>query len=117
MASAATVRKDPQGKKLLFFSRYFEETALGVDLFAQNLNWVEKAYCFLPTPMIGMVLKFLQEQKKDCVMILPARNAPWVNLVSAHIVDLMEISNPFQATQFTVLNHSGKRIPKKKHIL
>ena len=113
MASAATVKKSPQGKKLLFFSRFFEETASGTDLFAQNLTWVQKAYCFPPISMIGMVVKFLREQKKDCVMILPATNAPWVNKVSAHIVDLMEISKPFQATQFTILNQSGKRIPKK----
>ena len=113
MASAATVRRDPQGKKLSFFSRYFEETASGVDLFAQNLAFVEKTYCFPPIPMIGMVLKFLQQQKKDCIMILPAINAPWVNLASAHIIDLIQISEPFQTNQFTVLNNSGKRIPKK----
>ena len=113
MASAATVRKDPQGKRLLFFSRFFEELSSGIDLFAQNLTWIQNAYCFPPIPMIGMVLKFLEEQKKDCVMILPATNAPWVNLVSAYIVDLIEISKPFQGTQFTVLNQSGKRIPKK----
>ena len=63
--------------------------------------------------MIGMVVKFLKEQRKDCVLVLLATNAPWVNQVSAHIVDLMEISKPFQATQFTVLNQSGKRVPKK----
>ena len=113
MASAATVRRDLQGKKLSFFSRYFEETASGVDLFAQNLTLVENIYCFPPIPIIGMVLKFLQQQKKDCVMILPAINAPWVNLVSTHITDLIEISKPFQTHQFTVLNNSGKRIPKK----
>ena len=45
-------------------------------------------------------------------MILPAINAPWVNLVSAHMI-LLEISKPFQATQFTILNNSGKRVPKK----
>ena len=66
-----------------------------------------------PTPLLGMVLELLKEQETDCVMILPAINAPWVNLVSAHIVDLVEISKPFQTTQFTVLNQSGKRIPKK----
>ena len=113
MASGATVRRDPQGKKRSFFSRYFEETASGVDLFAQNLAFVEKTYCFPPIPMIGMVLKLLQQQKKDCIMILPAINAPWVNLASAHIIDLIQISEPFQTNQFTVLNNSGKRIPKK----
>jgi len=113
MASAATAKKDPQGKRLLFFSRFFEEASSGIDLFAQNLTWINSAYCFPPIPMIGMVLKFLEQQKKDCVMILPAINAPWVNLVSAYIVDLMEISKPYQGTQFTVLNQSGKKVPKK----
>ena len=42
-------------------------------------------------------------QKKDCVMILPATNSPWINMVSAHIVDLMELSKPFQTSQFIVL--------------
>jgi len=64
MASAATVRKDPQGRKLLFFSRFFEEPSSGIDLFAQKLTWIQNAYCFPPIPMIGMVLKFLEEQKK-----------------------------------------------------
>jgi len=58
-------------------------------------------------------LKFLLEQKVNCVMILPAINAPWVNLVSAHMTDLLEISKPFQIHQFSVLNQSGKRVPKK----
>ena len=66
-----------------------------------------------PYSIDWMVVKLLKEQKLNCVMILPAINAPWVNQVSAHIVDLMEISKPFQATQFTVLNQSGKRIAKK----
>ena len=112
MASSATAKRDLQGKRLPYFSRFFEETSSGTDLFAQNLIWVRNAYCFPPIPMIGMVLKFLEEQKKNCVMILPAINSSWVNLVSAYIVDLVEISKPYQGTQFTVLNQSGKRIPK-----
>ena len=113
MASAATVKRNPNGKKLAFFSRFFEETSAGIDLFAQNLDWVEDAYCFPPIPMIGMVLNFLRKQKKDCVVVLPAINASWVNLVSAHMVDLLEISKPFQTTQFSVLNKSGQRVPKQ----
>ena len=113
MASAATVKRNPNGKKLAFFSRFFEETSAGIDLFAQNLEWVEDAYCFPPIPMIGMVLNFLRKQKKNCVVVLPAINASWVNLVSAHMVDLLEISKPFQTTQFSVLNKSGQRVPKQ----
>ena len=64
MASAPTAKKE---KRLHFFSRYFEETSSGIDLFAQNLSWIENAYCFPPIPMVGMVLKFLEEQKKTFV--------------------------------------------------
>ena len=113
MATTANVRKNLEGKKLMFFSRYFDQTAKGTDLFTQNLNWVTTAYCFPPFPMIGMVLNILKHQKKDCVMIIPAINAPWVNLVSAHMVDLFEISKPFQTDHFTVLNQSGRRVPRK----
>ena len=48
MASAATAKKNPQGKRLFYFSRYFEETSAGIDLFAQNLIWIKNAYCFPP---------------------------------------------------------------------
>ena len=113
MASGANVMKNPQGQKLMFYSRYFDQAAKGTDLFAQNMNWVTTAYCFPPFPMIGMVLNFLKHQKKDCVMIIPASNEPWVNLLSAHMTDLFEISNPFQTNQFTILNQSGKRKTKK----
>ena len=105
------LKKISSRQKTVIFSRYFEETTKGADLFAQNLAWVENAYCFPPKPMIGIVLNFLKEQKKDCVLILPSSNATWVNLVSAHMIDLVEISKPFQQTQFSVLNQSGKRIP------
>ena len=84
-----------------------------MDLFAQNLTWVNNPYCFPPIPLVGMVLNFLKKQKKDCVVVLPATNSSWVNLVSAHIVDLLEISKPFQTNQFSVLNNSGQRVPKK----
>ena len=113
MASSANVNKDPQGKKLYFFSRYHDLGTSGVDIFAQNLQFLENIYCFPPIPIVGMVLKFLEQQQKDCIMVVPAINAPWVNLMSSYIVDLMVLANPFDTKAFTVLNASGKRIPKK----
>ena len=113
MASSANVNKDPQGKKLYFFSRYHDLGTSGVDIFAQNLQFLENMYCFPPIPIVGMVLKFLEQQQKDCIMVVPAINAPWVNLMSSYIVDLMVLANPFDTKAFTVLNASGKRIPKK----
>ena len=100
------------GKKLLFFSRYFEDS-IRSRFVCSKPDMGTESLLPPPIPMIGMVVKFLKEQRKDRLMLLPATNAPWVNQVSAHIVDLMELSKPFQATQFTVLNPSGKRMPKK----
>ena len=73
----------------------------------------DKVYCFPPLPIVGTVLEYLEQQKMDCVLVLPATNEPWVNLVSAYIIDLEVISKPFCTKAFTVLNNSGKRIPKK----
>ena len=112
MALPDNENKDPQGKKLSFFSRYHDLGTSGVDIFAQNLQFLDNIYCFPPIPIVGMVLKFLEQQQKDCIMVVPAINAPWVNLMSSYIVDLMVLVNPFDTKAFTVLNASGKRIPK-----
>ena len=113
MASSSNVNSDLQGKKLSFFSRYHDPQAKGVDVFAQHLQFLEGIYCFPPIPIVGMVLKFLEQQQRDCVMVVPAVNAPWVNLMSSYIVDLMVLSEPFDTKVFTVLNASGKRVPEK----
>ena len=84
-----------------------------MNVFAQNLQLLKRVYCFPPLPIIGTVLKYLEQQKVDCVLVFPATNEPWVNLVSAYIVDLEVISKPFCTKAFTVLNNSGKRIPKE----
>ena len=60
-----------------------------------------------------MVLKFLEQQKLDCVLIIPSINAPWVNLMSSYMVDLMVVSLPYDDRTFTVFYPSGKKIPKK----
>ena len=113
MASSANVMRDPTGKRLRFFSRYFDQFSQGVNLFAQNLQFLNNIYCFPPLPIIGLVLKYLEQYKLDCVLILPATNDSWVNLVSAYIVDLEVISKPFCTKAFTTLNNSGKKVPKK----
>ena len=113
MASATNVNKDPKGLKLRYFSRYYNPTSKGINVFAQDLTKLEGVFCFPPIPVIGMILKYLEQQKVDCVMVIPATNSPWVNLVSSYIVDLMEVSLPYDHKTFSVLNNNGKRIPKK----
>ena len=63
--------------------------------------------------MIGKVLKHFQQQRVDCVLVIPAINSPSLNLVSSYITDLLEISGPFDHKASSVLNGEGKRTPKK----
>ena len=60
-----------------------------------------------------MVLKYLQHHRLTCVIILPAINATWVNLVSAYMEDAICIAKPFDSTIFTVLNNQGRCVQKK----
>ena len=77
MATSANIKKDSQGRKLSFLSRYYDSQAAGVDVFAQQLHWLKQVYFFPPIPIVGMAFKFLEQQKLDCVMIIPSINAPW----------------------------------------
>ena len=113
MASSANVKKDPTGRKLSFFSRYFDIGAKGCNVFNQQLALLEGVYCFPPFPIIGMLVKYLEQQRIDCVLVLPAINAPWVNLVSSYIEDLIVLAGPYDSKVITVLNNSGKRVPKR----
>jgi hypothetical protein len=112
MASAANAQRDPQGNRLKYFSRYYDTFTEGVDLFHQKSTHLSNIYCFPPIPIIGMVLKFLQQNKLTCVMIVPAINATWVNLASAYMEDAICIAKPFETTIFTVLNNQGKCVQK-----
>ena len=112
MASAANAQRDPQGNRLKYFSRYYDTFTEGVDLFHQKSTHLSSIYCFPPIPIIGMVLKFLQQNRLTCVMILPAINATWVNLASAYMEDAICIAKPFETTIFTVLNNQGKCVQK-----
>ena len=113
MASNANVNRDPRGNKLPFFSRYYDPNSKGVNVLEQDLSKLSDIFCFPPTPMIGKILKYLERQRVDCVLVIPAVNSPWVNLVSAYITDLMVLAKPFDHKVFSVLNGEGRRVPKK----
>ena len=113
MASAANVRKDPEGNPLRYFSRYYDGYSSGVDLFTQNLQYLCQVYCFPPLPIVGMVVKCLQQNKLNSVLVIPATNEPWVNLISAYVQDIMVLSRPYDSTVFTVLSNKGQKKQKK----
>ena len=112
MASTGNVQKTPSGRKLNYFSRFYDIKTSGTDLFLQKVDCISNVYCFPPIPIIGMVIKFLEQNKLNSVLILPAINASWVNLVSAYISDLMLIAPKGDPTVFTVLNNEGNKVPR-----
>ena len=63
MASSANVNKHPQGRKLACFSRDHYSQDKGVDIFTQKLQRLKGVYCFPPIPIVGMVLKFQEQQQ------------------------------------------------------
>ena len=113
MASTANVKKDNNGKTLLFFSRYHDQFSQGVNLFSQKLGALEGLFCFPPMPLISMVLKFLQTQKVTCVVLVPEINASWVNMLNAHTLCAMRVSKPYDAVTFTISHSTGKVVPKR----
>ena len=52
MASQTNVNKYLKGKPLLFFSRFFDDKAQGVDVSLQQLSHLQEMFCFPPIPMI-----------------------------------------------------------------
>ena len=115
MATRANVNKTPQGNPLPFYSRYFDAESRGVNLFSQNLKDVVNPFCFPPDPVISMVLGYLKIHKQCCVLLLPALNASWVNLLGEYTVGTMLVAKPFDNRAFTISHPTGKRVPKVFH--
>ena len=113
MATSVNVNKDKEGKPLSFFSRYYDENSKGVDVFKQQLTLFKEMFCFPPLPMISKLLKYLEQQKVSCVMVLPKIWAPWSNLMSEHKLASFELCYPYNSTCFTVTHSVGFRVPKK----
>ena len=107
MASRSNVNKDPSGKNLLYFSRYLDNESKGADLLRQELAHLKGMFCFPPIPMIQKVLKYLEQQKVQCVMILPGTFSPWVNKMTYYMEDYFVLTNSFESTAFTILNHNS----------
>ena len=113
MASQANVNKDTKGRRLLFFSRYYDEKAQGVDVFLQQLSHLSEMFCFPPIPMISKLLKHLQHEKVSCVLLVPRIWAPWRNLLERHTLATVTITKPYEDRAFSVTRTTGKRITKK----
>ena len=113
MASQANVNKDTNGRRLLFFSRYYDEKAQGVDVFLQQLSHLSEMFCFPPIPMISKLLKHLQHEKVSCVLLVPRIWAPWRNLLERHTLATVTITKPYEDRAFSVTHATGKRITKK----
>ena len=76
IATSANVMKDFWTKANFFseiFRYFFKRNRC---FFSQNLQRLQQVYCFPPLLVIGMILKYPEQQKVDCVMVLPANQCP-----------------------------------------
>jgi len=115
MATSANVNVTPLGTPLPFFSRYYDSGSRAVNVFSQMLQGMEAPFCFPPEPIILMVLKLLQAQRRSCVVLVPHTNGVWVNLLNQFAVDTMLVSKPFDSRAFTITHSTGKKVPKIFH--
>ena len=113
MATSANVNKDLAGNPLSFFSRYYDEKSQGTDVFKQQLKHLKEMFCFPPFPMISRVLKYLENQRVACVLVLPKIWASWSNLMVQHKLASFELAVPFDQNSFTITHAVGKRVPKR----
>ena len=112
MATSANVNVTPLGTPLPFFSRYYDAGSRAVNVFSQMLQGMEAPFCFPPEPIILMVLKLLQAQRRSCVVLVPHTNGVWVNLLNQFAVDTMLVSKPFDSRAFTITHSTGEKVPK-----
>ena len=112
MATSANVNVTPSGTPLPFFSRYYDAGSRAVNVFSQVLLGMEAPFCFPPEPIILMLIKLLQAQKRSCVVLVPNINGVWVNLLKLFAVHTMLVSKPFDSRAFTITHPTGKRVPK-----
>ena len=68
-------------------------------MFSQQLKTLTNLFCFPPFPVIGMPLKFLQQQKVICVL-------------EAHVLSEFLLSEPFDKQAFTITHPTGRWVPK-----
>ena len=115
MATSANVNVTPSGTPLPFFSRYYDAGSRAVNVFSQVLLGMEAPFCFPPEPIILMLIKLLQAQKRSCVVLVPNINGVWVNLLKLFAVHTMLVSKPFDSRAFTITHSTGKKVPKIFH--
>ena len=115
MATSANVNVTPLGTPLPFFSSYYDAGSRAVNVFSQVLEGMEAPFCFSPEPIILMLLKLLQAQKRSCVVLVPHANGVWANLLKLFAVETVLVSKPFDNSAFTITHPTGKRVPKIFH--
>ncbi|KAK3753769.1 hypothetical protein QZH41_003888 [Actinostola sp. cb2023] len=78
MALDSNAQCDHNGDPLPHIAPAPTPKAMGVNVFAHHISWVEgsvfeNCYVFPPFQLIGPVLKFLREQKARCTIVVPDR--------------------------------------------
>ena len=51
-------------------NEFDEDFSKGTNVFAQDLTKLQGIFCFPPIPVIGMIIKYLEQQEVDCVIVI-----------------------------------------------
>ena len=78
MALDSNAQCDPQGHPLPHFAPVLTPHAIGVNIFAQNISPISnhlfsRCYAFPPFALIGPLIRFLQQQRANCTIVVPDR--------------------------------------------
>lgn len=76
MGTAVSAQRVPAGwskagQPLPFFARFVCLRARGIDILAQDLVGVQRAYCFSPAGMVGVLIQRMYECRAGAAVILP----------------------------------------------
>ena len=113
MASSGNVQLGLDGQKLPFFSRYQDKGALGTDVFAQNISRDRQAkfpdFCFPPLRVAGKFLKFAEQSKAWCVVVIPEKHANWAHLTKLHRGQVLRLAEKGQQGKLLKFRNNALR--------
>lgn len=92
------------GQRLPFFARYACPGARVVDILAQNLASMHRAYCFPPTNMV-VLIQHLFGCQTEAVGIMPDFAAAWFPLMQHVCLETAKIADPGDQSGFVCDHH------------
>ena len=116
MASSTNTQRDPSGKSLPFYSRYYISSARGTDVFSKDIGQPYLNYCFPPFKMLLLFLTHLRSCRGSCLVIMPQiqGSASWI-LAQTGLRSFTHLPSGGVASSFTVFQKNSLVPFQSKH--